>query len=157
MGVYKDREITEKMMGSLLKSDKERFMIESTIEKDPETNTPLYWADSGWVNESNGNVFTRAEKNEFLFLPENGQWVVGEQTINELQEPNIVSPREVVDQLHVVVKSVRDLKWSIERDNIELNDDYISPLASAINNLEAALNTIEPISDKLEKYASNVK
>lgn len=80
-----------------------------------------------------------------------------DKNINELQEPQIITSREVVNQMHVIIKSVRDMKWAIERDNIELNDDYIAPLASVIDNLEVALNVIEPISDKLDKYTKLIK
>ena len=79
----------------------------------------------------------------------------GYQEINELQEPGIIPPKEVVNQLHVIIKSVRDLKWTIERDDLQLNDEYAVSLGQVVDNLESAINIYEPISDELEKIKLN--
>jgi len=93
MGVYKDREVTEKLLPSVLK----------------------------------------------------------DYAINELQEPNIISSREIINQLYVVIKSLRNIKWSIERDNIEANDEYSPILGDVVDHIESAINIYEPIADEVEK------
>lgn len=53
------------------------WIIESNLYRDDETGEALYWNnDEGWVDHESSTRFTAEEKSQYDHIPMSGQWIV---------------------------------------------------------------------------------